>query len=114
MKEKLNQKEKNYAEIRVLTRDLQSQATVNSEALEKAGKVIQKLNNDLQQSLDAAGKIQGECVQLREEKIKQNEELQSMEQALKEREQANDSKIQRIDNELNLEIRDLKDALASY
>jgi|TARA_B110000285_G_scaffold183104_1_gene207113 uncharacterized protein YlxW (UPF0749 family) len=37
-----------------------------------------------------------------------------MDVAIKEREHANDSKIQRIDNELNLEIKDLKEALSNY
>lgn len=38
--------------------DLKDQGSINSDALEKAGKVIQKLNADYQKSLEAAAVIQ--------------------------------------------------------
>lgn len=47
--------------------DLKSQATVNSDSLEKAGKVIQKLNEDYQESVQAAEVMQTAHEQLKED-----------------------------------------------
>lgn len=55
------------ARLRVLVRELEAQGKINSDALEKAGAVIRKLNEDLAGSLDAAGKIQADNQELRED-----------------------------------------------
>jgi hypothetical protein len=47
----------NVAKFKVLAKDLESQGTINKEALEKAGAIIRKLNEDLAAALDAAAKI---------------------------------------------------------
>lgn len=48
---KLKDKDQQHAELQSLVVDLKNQATVNSEALEKAGRVIQKLHEDYQESV---------------------------------------------------------------
>lgn len=54
----LRDKVHQLAETRSVIADLKNQGVINSEALEKAGKVIQKLNTDYQKSLEAATVIQ--------------------------------------------------------
>jgi len=59
--------EQQHAELQSLVVDLKSQATVNSDSLEKAGKVIQKLNVDYQESVQAAEAVQTAHEQLKED-----------------------------------------------
>ena len=94
--------------------DVRSQNQVNSEALDKAGKVILKLNDDLQQSLDAAGKVQQENVMLREDNRRNRLALGEMQEAVKDNSQACEGKIKRHDAEFHMEIKDLKESLESY
>ena len=58
--------------------DVRSQNQVNSEALDKAGKVILKLNDDLQQSLDASGKVQHQNEILKEDNRHNRRQLDDM------------------------------------
>lgn len=64
---RLKDGEQQHAELQSLVVDLKSQATVNSDSLEKAGKVIQKLNEDYQESVQAAEVMQTAHEQLKED-----------------------------------------------
>ena len=57
LKDRCEKSSANVAKFKVLAKDLESQGAVNKEALEKAGAIIRKLNEDLTAALDAAGKI---------------------------------------------------------
>lgn len=58
LKERCEKSSANVAKFKVLAKDLEGQGAVNKEALEKAGAIIRKLNEDLTAALDAAAKIQ--------------------------------------------------------
>ena len=64
---RLKDGEQQRAELQSLVVDLKSQAAVNSGSLEKAGKVIQKLNEDYQESVQAAEVMQTAHEQLKED-----------------------------------------------
>ena len=57
LNDKLNHKETQYTELRVLTNDLKSQGDINSGALEKAGQVIKKLNEDLEKNVEMMNQV---------------------------------------------------------
>ena len=59
-------------------------------------------------------KLQNENKELREDNRHNRLKLGEMESVVKGTEVGCDAKIQRIDNELNLEIKDLKDALSQF
>ena len=111
---KLKDKDQQHAELQSLVVDLKNQASVNSEALEKAGKVIQKLHEDYQESIQAASALQTAHEQLKEDNRHSRRQLEENEALLKQRELEMEAKVQRLDNELNLEIKELKDSLCQY
>ena len=75
LKERCEKSSANVAKFKVLAKDLESQGEVNKEALEKAGAIIRKLNEDLTAALDAASTIQGNNQELKEAHDKLSEDL---------------------------------------
>lgn len=57
LNDKLNHKENQYTELRVLTNDLKAQADINSAALDKAGSVIKKLNEDTERNVELMNQV---------------------------------------------------------
>jgi len=111
LRTKQQTKEMQHAKLKVLSRAQTHQSQINSDALEKAGTVIQKLNEDLQQSLDAASKIEEENQVLRGDLHQSRLQAGQLEQRLRDSEKGMQAKMYRMDNELNLEVQELRDAL---
>lgn len=82
----LRDKAHQLAEARSAITDLKSQSTINSDALEKAGKVIQKLNADYQKSLEAATVIQEANQQLKDDNMHSRLQLEKNERLMKQKE----------------------------
>lgn len=84
---------------------------MNSEALEKAGLVIQRLDEELRSREEANEKLAGEVALLKRDNAKNRAEMQDLERSHQEREEGTEAQLQRTRGEHQLEVRELCDRL---
>lgn len=110
----LSEREREFNQLRSVTVDLQQQASAHSQTLEKAQMVIRKLTDDLQASRDDLEKAHEETENLRRDNQRVRQQVLESHADAEKREGQYRTEMRKIDEELNGEVKEVKNALLAY
>lgn len=109
--QEMQMKDEQYRELQAITHELKSQAVINSDALDKAGKVIKKLNDDLQRTTAEKAKLENDIQTYKEDNLLKIQQMQKNDKNLQMKEQGLEAKMQRTQEDHDSRMKQLKDDL---